>query len=813
MRAPASCLLVVLLALCAACARGDPISTVEGMMTRLLGSAWVGKFNVSLINADKSTGHDVFEIQTYPNNHVELRGNNGVALASALNWYLKYSCNSQVSWGVNNTGVQISLPSPLPNTYPQGMSMASPVKYRYYMNVCTVSYSAAWWDWERWEWEIDWMALNGVNLPLAFTGQEYVWRSLWRQLGLTADETQDYFSGAAFLAWTRMGNLRNWAGPLTDNWIDMQMKLQLQILERVRAFGMTSVLPGFSGRVPQAISRIFPQANVSQLNDWNGFKGNYCCDFFIQPNDPTFLKIGSLFIQELIKVYGTDHVYNADTFNEMRPPTNSTTYLHDSSAFVYHAMAQADPKAIWLMQGWLFVNERDFWNDVTIPAYLSGVPNDSLVILDLFSDARPIYPDTKSYYGKPFVWNMLLNFGGNRGLYGNMSRISTGPLEALAMPGSTMIGTGMTPEAIENNPVMFDLMSEMGWRKTPFDLNTWVGQYATRRYGVNSAVAVQAWTLLHNSVYVKDTIIQGLFTYRPSLTMNVDTSYSNATGLVDAWRLLLSLDAEFKTKPPGTYLYDLVDVSRQVLTNLFYDTYLMFANEYKRFQTNGTDTKAEVSRLGDQLLGMIEDLDTLLSSDPNFLLGRWIASARSWATNSEEGANYEFNARNQITLWGPTGEINDYAAKHWGGLVRGYYLPRWTLFVSRVNISVQTGKPFDDGQYNSDILAWEQAWGRRTDPFPTNPQGDTIAIAKTLLSKYATQHTQYKVATNQDAPQNDLLTPATQTWTKDVAQLTLLCDADPACEGFNSNGYLKRGIGHMITVAGCDFYSKVTETD
>ena len=33
------------------------------------------------------------------------------------------------------------------------------------------SYSMAYWDWDRWEAEIDWMALQGINLPLAFTGK------------------------------------------------------------------------------------------------------------------------------------------------------------------------------------------------------------------------------------------------------------------------------------------------------------------------------------------------------------------------------------------------------------------------------------------------------------------------------------------------------------------------------------------------------------------------------------------------------------------------------------------------------------------
>ena len=38
------------------------------------------------------------------------------------------------------------------------------------MNVCTFGYSYAHWDWKRWEREIDWMALNGINMPLAFVG-------------------------------------------------------------------------------------------------------------------------------------------------------------------------------------------------------------------------------------------------------------------------------------------------------------------------------------------------------------------------------------------------------------------------------------------------------------------------------------------------------------------------------------------------------------------------------------------------------------------------------------------------------------------
>jgi hypothetical protein len=40
--------------------------------------------------------------------------------------------------------------------------------------------SFAWWDWKRWEKEIDWMALQGINFPLAFTGQEAIWQKVFQ---------------------------------------------------------------------------------------------------------------------------------------------------------------------------------------------------------------------------------------------------------------------------------------------------------------------------------------------------------------------------------------------------------------------------------------------------------------------------------------------------------------------------------------------------------------------------------------------------------------------------------------------------------
>lgn len=51
-------------------------------------------------------------------------------------------------------------------------------------------------------------------------------------LGLTQSEIDEYFTGPAFLAWGRMGNLHTWGGPLPHSWHLKQLYLQVKGRER-----------------------------------------------------------------------------------------------------------------------------------------------------------------------------------------------------------------------------------------------------------------------------------------------------------------------------------------------------------------------------------------------------------------------------------------------------------------------------------------------------------------------------------------------------------------------------------------------------
>lgn len=102
-----------------------------------------------------AAGRDVFEIESR-GGQIVLRGNDGVSVASALNWYWQNQCHCDISW---NCGNQLNLPKPLP-LVPEKVRVISPHRYRYAYNFCTHGYTMAWWDWPQWRRELDYLALN-----------------------------------------------------------------------------------------------------------------------------------------------------------------------------------------------------------------------------------------------------------------------------------------------------------------------------------------------------------------------------------------------------------------------------------------------------------------------------------------------------------------------------------------------------------------------------------------------------------------------------------------------------------------------------
>ena len=697
----------------------------EELVDRVTGGR-AAEFSV-VISPDKKDGKDWFSYHA-EEGRVVLEGNNGVSVASALGHYLKTHCGWHLSW----CGSQEVLPEVLPLPEEE-YEVTSPYKYRYYLNYCTFNYSMSWWDFERWQKEIDFMALNGINMPLALTGQNSVWQRVYRRLGFTDKELEGFFSGPAYFNWFWMGNLDGWGGPLPQSFMDDHEKLQKQILHAERSLGMTPVLPAFTGHVPPTFEQKFPEAKVRKT-EWVNFPEVSILD----PEEELFTEIGKMFIQEQTDLYGTDHFYSADTFNENTPPTNDSTYLAQMSGKVYSAMADVDPAAVWVMQGWLFYHEREFWGEDQIKALLGAVPDENMVILDLWSERHPVWNRTEAYYGKPWVWCMLHNFGQNINMSGNLTSIANDPANALNDPSArNMAGIGLTMEGIGQNPMVYAMMLENVWRDRPVDKDEFLRDYLSQRYGCCNETAFAAWQTLMASVY-ENTVNNGgqesIITGRPSFkvnpggTTNTKSHYDKAD-LITAWKMLVSC-AGIHEESDG-FRYDLVDVTRQVLADYASILQQKAASRYQAGDVEGFKAASE------EFLGLIDDMDKLLGTRSEFLLGRWLDDARSIGHTDQEKDLYEHNARNQITLWGNRDcRIRDYACKHWNGMMAGFYRPRWERFFDTVSAAMEQGVPFDEAAFIEVSKDWEWEWTLGHEKYPNQPVGSEIEECLRIWDKY-----------------------------------------------------------------------------
>ncbi|WP_308991320.1 alpha-N-acetylglucosaminidase [Mariniflexile litorale] len=678
-----------------------------------------------IIEIDKiSEEEDWFEIES-KNDKIILRGNNGVSIASAFYYYLKEYTNSQITWN----GTNLNLPKKLP-ALKTLVHKKTPYEYRYYLNYCTFNYTMSWWDWERWEKEIDWMALHGINMPLAITGEEYIWDEVYKSYGFTDANLSTFFSGPAYFSWFWMGNLDGWGGPLSQHWKDTHRDLQIKILKRERALGMKPVLPAFTGHVPASFKTFFPEANLKQTNWGNDFSDTYILD----ANDPLFAEIGKKFLETQERIYGTDHLYSADTFNENTPPSNDPEYLSNLSSKVYEGMKSADPDAVWVMQGWLFYSHRDFWQAPQIKGLLAPVPDDKMIILDLASEIEPVWKRTEAFYGKQWIWNMLHSFGGNISMFGRIETVASEPAKALndAHAGK-LKGIGLTMESIEQNPVLYELMTDNTWRDTPIDLSTWLERYTLNRYGQSNTDILKAWDVMVKTVYNGQVIRDGaesIIVARPTFEgyrrwARTKLNYA-PEDLLPAWNLFVKTIP--LNKDSDGFEYDLVDLTRQVLANYALPLQQQITTAYK------ANNKADFDKYSNEFIALIDDMDMLLGTRKDFLLGPWIADARSWGQTEQEKALYEQNARDLITLWGDANNrLHEYSNRQWSGLFSDFYKPRWEQFFATVK---KDWKHFDQNAFDETIKQWEWNWVTDRKDFPIDAQGNARVVVKELYDKY-----------------------------------------------------------------------------
>lgn len=714
---------------------------------------------------------------------VLIKGNSLSALTTGLGWFLNHHLKVNISWNSLNEGKPGQPYADLSNVEQvkaDAETRSSDARYRYYLNYCTFGYSMTTWTWDRWQREIDWMALHGINMPLQIVGLEEVWRKFLtleenglRKYNYTDEEAKAFVPGPAFTAWWGMNNLEGWGGtaPGTlnggtwdgaggvqdDAWYVRQQKLAKKILDRQRELGIHPVLPGFSGMVPVNFTE-----KTGVPTDANGGKwaGGFQRPRIIDPTYEGFATIAADYYTCLKEVMGESQYYSMDPFHE-GGAISSGKYAEAYRA-IYDAMEAAKGGSQWVIQQWQWDgNQRKSIN---------AVPAGRLIVLDLFSDGRPAFDYYNGYAPQDAVFCAIPNFGGRSGLMGRLNNLTDNYFSYKAKYGSIK-GIGAAPEAIEQTPVTYDLLFQLPWMGKKPDVKQWVREYAMARYGTQNEEVAQAWELLRQSVlnYGADAIqgpVEDVWGARPNLdarpasTWGKTLSHAGATYtperrqmVIDAVYRLLAAGKSLRLKKgsvyESNYRYDLVEFVGAVMADYAYELLLGIKSAKEAAGANFATDATYIARR-DAFLTLLADVDDFKGTNLNFRLGKWTQEARDAAAEVEGATTatadwYEFNnARTLITTWSsPNTNLNDYSYRSWQGLIKDFYLPRWKAF-------------FDNGckPANYGFFEWNWAHGmehsvgqtevstvrlgkkQKGYSYSPTPKGNTLKLARKLLDKY-----------------------------------------------------------------------------
>ncbi len=767
-------------------------AAVRELMQRLI-PRQADKFVLETIVPDTITGKvmDAIEIESQ-DGKIVLRGNSTTSLASALNYYLENYANASVAWDGFD---QLNLPMPLPNVQPK-LRLVSYFPTRVAYQPSTHAYTTAYWDWNRWEHEIDFLALHGFNRALLVAGQEAIWQKLWKDYGYDDAAIRNWLVPPTRAPWQAMGVLENYGGGVSQSLIDARLKLAQRIVTRMKALGIEPVLPGYVGTVPPDFKKKKTDADLYVQEKWLGKLER---PDYVNPVTPLFAQIAEKYYAALKANFGDVKYFWATPF--WNGAKLSEKNLSSAGQAIYEAMEKATPEAIWVIPA-----ERDDplasllvgFQEIEVEEPVD--PNDPdavkaaeekkaaaldkpkvidhnrLLMLDTAGDSVPLWLDNSAFNGAPWVWCLQNAPAGQSGLQGDLNVANRAPITILGNEMSAQYkGFGVTAEDPRNNYLYWNMLLDNVWRDKENNVGPWIIRYARRRYGQTESAAERALALLRDSVYTKRenpvplTVAMRPYFIPPQGKPKDETSqrFKIAQDMGEAWKAMVAAGPGLERSAGAeAYRSDLAALGAQALESLASRYQVEIAKAYR------ARDKESLSALREKMLGLMNDMDELMNTRREFMAGAWIADAQKWAGDEAEKKLLEQDVRSLLTSWTIPTTQRDIAHRNWGGLISTYYAPRWRIWLGALQDSLNSGKPVDDNNVLNQMTMLEEEWAKKTTKLPSTPSGDTVKLSKQLWDRYAEEFSkppQYMIKTVKGKWTTDDVSADHILWTMDVS--------------------------------------------
>ena len=692
---------------------------ISGLIKRVAGQKYEEKFIFEKIETDGFDCYEVFD----RDNKICICANTGISAAVGFNQYLKEICH----YSVGAFSVSGNLPEEPPSVN-KVIKRKSKFLYRYFFNYCTFSYTYAFDNWSDWEKTLDYLLLSGYNLILNPIGVESVWRNILLKLNFTQNDINDFLCGPAFYAWQWMMNMSGWAGGAPEHWYKYRMELSGKINQRLQSFGAAIVFPGYIGMVPDSFCKYFPDSKIVDQGFWCGYKR----PGFILPNDQNFNKIADLYYSECRNIKGFDKVcyFSADPFHE-----GGTSEGIDMPSYAYgnyNKMLEQNENAVWVLQEWSFLQE-----DI-----IKNIKDGGVLILSLCGDEKPTLSEKEDI--APWCYCAVNAFGGQYAMHGAAKEQLLNPFKHLDNNTSKIVGIGYMPESVNCNEILYAINVENAFGDGYETIEDFLQVYTKERYGNSFKDIIESLYKVFLFSFHIDRPLGGEsgLCSRPSLDVCRVSAWStpakpylDQTILIDYVKTMFAHYDEMISF--DGYKYDLLESTRQILNNL---SWYYIERIKESYLANEVDS---LSHWGDEFLSLYNLQSSLMACDKNRMLGTWLRKARRFGKTAAEKTYFEWNARTQITLWGnkqASKFLHDYAAREWHGMLNDFYKPRWERYISRLQISLLTGKKLEKvDDYNQELgFVFEKK------KYSSKPCGDFKKSVEEIIKKVCSEKIEYK---------------------------------------------------------------------
>ena len=668
---------------------------------------------------DSANGYDCYEIYSEVKK-VVLAGNSNLSLAMAYYRYLNEFCNVVITSG--DYDISYIATTPLPEekiTYTAKQKIRARTSYEMF------SLEGNYWGFDRWEKEIDFMAMHGINTALQPVGFDGVLYRTLCDIGAKEELSVEFSSGPAYLMRQLTGNVAGTNSINSKEYLERKIYIGKQITQREKHMGITPVFPAMMPSIPFSIRRKYIKMDIFKAPLWH----NLPPIFVIKPDNAFFGIFNRRFLEMQRELLGETDSYIVEPLYDVNMK-GYTSHLASLGRALNELFDEFDENAVCYTH--LSAISSDFFKKTSSERFI--IINDS-------DEEKPDF-----LHDKKHIVAIKGNKFGRTGLCGDVEKASRCPYAVSQQ--DTLLGSAVELDTFSENPMFCAAVLNSIKTDEAFDADELIKDFAKKRYRTDAFS--DEIIRLKNLCYNTDDCAGSIICARPSTKLKHTAPFDTLERKYDfkeLYNIAKNIIEKEATKNDKMRL-DIVSFVRQFLSEFAYPVYLV-ATEF--FKDKNVRDFEQASNL---FLEICQDMDRLLKTQEDLNLSTVFEKAHELGNSKEERQAIDVNFLMYHTVWGPLDHsvLYDTAWTEIGGMVKDFYAQRWFMYFRALAAYFDNPKklkdyskkqPLDRNEYNG---SYQQ---KRHSQFENNflenyiPRKDgigeeySIEVAKEILEKYS----------------------------------------------------------------------------